>query len=159
MKYILIIYTIISVAMLAYFLLTATGYYLKDYWMMLILVVNAIFVVPINMNRKLDDRERKSFTKMLAILSVALISFGTLFAHVGTLWATESLSVLFAWFGNIIFIPLLIITTILYKKINDTIEGISNLKHQFSNFMFSLFYIILITWACMIIIDTILAML
>lgn len=158
MKYILTIYTIISAVTLAYFLLTATGY-LSDNWILPILISNAIFVIPINMNRKLDDRERESFTKMLAILSVALISFGTLFAHVGTIWATESLSVLFAWFGNIIFIPLLVITTILYKKINYTREEISNRKHQFSNFMFSLFYIILITWACMIIIDTILAML
>ena len=158
MKYILTIYTVISAVILAYFLLTATGY-LSDNWILPILISNTIFVIPINMNRKLDDRERKSFTKMLAILSVALISFGTLFAHVGTIWATESFSVLFAWFGNIIFIPLLVITTILYKKINYTREEIYNRKHQFRNFMFSLFYIILITWACMIIIDTILAML
>ena len=128
--------------------------YIIDFGIPAILIINAVFIVPVVMYRKLNIDDRKLYTKRLAILALVLFLLATIFIYaVGYLNWTNSTefgwTIILFWIwtlvGLISFIStivLVIIVTAIYKTIIRNERKISNvvLSVMF-NFMFPIFLI------------------
>jgi len=135
-----------------------------DVWILVVLITNATLVVPVVMYRKLDDRDRKKFIKILAVLSLIFISCGMIFMHVALpRWGnTEGWEIIANWFFSIIFVLSFITTTflsfigiVLYKLINRKTEEIFDLMSLvIFDFILPFFSIVLLIWSFFLITST-----
>ena len=123
-----------------------------EFYITMILVVNSLIVVPIIMRKKLDDKTRKFFNKVLVIISLILLSIGLVYMHIAR--ESDTWALIISWYVAVIIVIAFLVASLIALILEIILENRLKTKSKlsiFSNYVLPFFTIALIIWSYIII--------